>query len=243
MPTWSCARQGLASQTRFDDALQAAQSAQRAAPRLPEFQSSLALYQSARTLAASLTTSDDLNALRPTIERLRTADRTAFTPVEVGLVRVLTDRLNRVGARDPAAAMQLRTSVAPSFPGSNLPTFSPKRETPPAVVQAPRSSSPAAPAGPAATAPPAAEELPAASARGSTNDARGARGDDAGLDFGSAGADSDDDDRRAPPRLTMATVLPGASSPAPHHWRAWARIRARAAAMHSAAADAARNWW
>ncbi|HEV2701593.1 MAG TPA: protein kinase [Steroidobacteraceae bacterium] len=155
--------QRLASQSHFDDALQMAQSAQRAAPRLPEFQTSVALYQTARTLSASLATADEVSPLRPAVERLRNADRNAFAPIEVGLVRILSDRLNRVGARDPAAAMQLRASVVPLFPGSNLPTFTAKRESPPAVAQATRSSSPAAQAAkPVTAATPA--ETPAAPA-------------------------------------------------------------------------------
>ena len=136
--------QRLASQARFDDALQAAQAAQRAAARLPEFQASLQLYQSARATAAALATANDFGPLKAGIDRLRTTDRTAFAPVEVGLVRVVTDRLNRLGARDPAAAMQLRASAVQLFPGSNLPSFAPRRESPPPPPPAQRAPTPAA---------------------------------------------------------------------------------------------------
>jgi Sulfatase-modifying factor enzyme 1 len=114
------------------------------APRLPEFQASLQLYQGARALSATFATANDFAPLKAGVDRLRNADRTAFAPIEVGLVRVVTDRLNRTGARDPAAAMQLRAGIVPLFPGSNLPSFAPKRESVPSPTPAPRAPPPVA---------------------------------------------------------------------------------------------------
>jgi hypothetical protein len=128
-----------AGQMHFDLALQNAQAAQQAAPGLPEFNQALQRFQSASELAHSFETLEDFRPLRGALEQLRDAERASGNrAIPLGLLRVVVDRLNRVGAQDPAAAMRLRVSAMPLFPYANLPTFN-----------AAAAGQPATPAGPA----------------------------------------------------------------------------------------------
>jgi serine/threonine protein kinase len=112
-----------AMQTHFDEALQDAQAAEQAAPNLPEFQGMAQRFQAARDLARSLAMVQDFRPLRPELERVREAERNSGSQkVQMGLRSVVVERLTRVGAQDPAAAMQLRQSALPLFP--NLPAIS-----------------------------------------------------------------------------------------------------------------------
>jgi serine/threonine protein kinase len=162
----------LASQQRFDDALQSAAAAARSAPREAQFQGALQRLQIARELSASLASVTDFAPLRSQFDRLRSGDRADYAPIDVALGRQLIERLNRVGARDAAAAMQLRSSAAPLFPGFALPSFTQPAAAPvrapaaapalavtaaPAAAPAPPSPAAAAPA--AALAPPAGVPL------------------------------------------------------------------------------------
>jgi serine/threonine protein kinase len=109
-----------ANQTHFDEAYGYAQSAQAAAPDLPEYAATLQRYQSARELAQAFNTVQDFEPLRPALERLREAERaTGYRALQVGLMHVVAERIDRVAARDPAEAARLRASAISMFP--NLP--------------------------------------------------------------------------------------------------------------------------
>jgi serine/threonine protein kinase len=142
--------QRFASQQRFDDALQSAAAAARAAPREPQFQNALQRLQLARELSASLATATDFAPLKAQFDRLRSGDRADYAPIDAALSRQLIDRLNRVGARDAPAAMQLRASATPLFPGLALPSFT---QAAAPVVRAPASPAPAPVSAPPAVSP------------------------------------------------------------------------------------------
>jgi serine/threonine protein kinase len=106
-----------AGQTRFDQALQDAQSAQQAAPNLPEMKDALQLFQSARELANKLQTAQDFFPLGQQLERVRDAERaTGNHLISGGLLRLVAERINRVSLQDPGEAKRLRESAAPFFP-------------------------------------------------------------------------------------------------------------------------------
>jgi len=124
-----------AGQMRFDVALQNAQAAQQAAPSVPEFTDALQRYQRASELAHSFETLEDFRPLRGALEQLREAERSSGNrAIPLGLLRVVVDRLNRVGAQDPAQAMRLRASAVPLFPFANLPSFNAAGPAQPASV-------------------------------------------------------------------------------------------------------------
>jgi serine/threonine protein kinase len=151
-----------AGQTRFDLALQNAQSAQQAAPALPEFKEALQRFQSASELAHSFETVEDFRPLRGALEQLRDAERASGNrAIPLGLLRVVVDRLNRVGAQDPATAMRLRASAMPLFPYTNLPSFNAAAAAHPAAAPGLAPSQSAAPLpAPAATPTPSASAEP-----------------------------------------------------------------------------------
>jgi serine/threonine protein kinase/formylglycine-generating enzyme required for sulfatase activity len=165
----------FAGQQRFDDALQSAAAAARAAPREAQFQSALQRLQIARELAASLASATDFAPLKAQFDRLRSGERADYAPLDAALGRALIERLNRVGARDAASAMQLRASAAPLFPGLALPSFREQPAAPVRTASAPPplvASPPPAPAAvtpvPAPAAPETAPVAPAAGAPGAS---------------------------------------------------------------------------
>jgi len=155
---------------RFDEALPSVNGALRVAPREPDVQAAAQRVQGAAALAHQLASDSDLAPLKPALEKLRGTDRAAFAPVERGLLRVVTDRLSQVGARNPAGAMQLRAGAVQLFPGASLPTFqisapaapAPARETATAARPPTPAPAPVATTRPAETAPPPVEAPPAA---------------------------------------------------------------------------------
>lgn len=175
--------QRAVSAGRFDEALPSVNAALRVAPHQPDVQAAGGRLQGAVALAHRLATDGDLAPLKPALDKLRGTDGTAFAPVERGMLRVVTERLNQVGARNPSGAMQLRAGAVQLFPGAPLPTFqiaapaapaatretatsartptpapavAPRpAESPPPPVEAPAQPSTTVVAAPSPTAPPA----------------------------------------------------------------------------------------
>ena len=158
----------LATQQRFDDALQSAAAAARAAPREAQFQAALQRLQLGRELSASLASATDLVVLKPQLDRLRSGDRADYAPIDAALGRQLIDRLSRLGARDPAAAMQLRANASPLFPGLSLPSFAPQAAPPVRAAPPPARESAPAPQSVAGPAPPSAPPEAAVAASASS---------------------------------------------------------------------------
>jgi AraC-like DNA-binding protein len=105
---------------RFDQALQDAQSAQQAAPNLPEIKEQLQLFQSARDVAQALERATDFRPLRQQVDRVRESERSAGQrAIQIGLLRLVAERVNRVNAQNPAEAARLQASAEPIF--TNLP--------------------------------------------------------------------------------------------------------------------------
>jgi serine/threonine protein kinase len=155
---------------RFDEALPSVNAALRVAPQQPDVQAAAQRMLGAVALAHQLASDSDLAPLKPALEKLRGTDRAAFAPVERGLLRVVTDRLSQLGARNPAGAMQLRAGAVQLFPGAPLPTFqisapaapAPARETATAARPPTPAPAPVTTARPTETAPPPVEAPPAA---------------------------------------------------------------------------------
>jgi serine/threonine protein kinase len=108
------------AQAQFEEALQAAHSAQEAAPGLSEFQGTELLYQNARQLAVNLSSVTDpkqFDRFKSALDRLRALDPPGYPSFAAGFVRILTVRMNGL---DPASAARVRAGIMRLFPEASL---------------------------------------------------------------------------------------------------------------------------
>jgi serine/threonine protein kinase len=108
------------AQGKFDDALDAARSAQSAAPAIPDFQTVTQRYKDARQLAVTLSSlrePKEFEKFKGVLERLRAADPAAYPSFQAGFVRLLIDRIH---ALDSSSAARVRQGVSQLFPDADL---------------------------------------------------------------------------------------------------------------------------
>jgi formylglycine-generating enzyme required for sulfatase activity len=134
-----------ARQAQFDEAYSQAQAARQAAPNLPEFNELMQRFLSALELARSFNTVPDYRPSKPTLDRIRDAERsTDHREIQAGLLRLVTDRINRVAAQDLTEAGRLRDTAVPLFPSlAKLNLTAPRQQAAPGLASLPPTVPPA----------------------------------------------------------------------------------------------------